>query len=97
MLDVLINLQHRRRAHRVGRVAAVAFGLQLGKFKRGFTAKVGIYEQYQVRSFQIQRMFHLKLEIGQVFDAGAWFGLQPFQQQRTERVIATARIAVTKN
>ena len=97
MLDVLINLQHRRRAHRVGRVAAVAFGLQWGKCKRGRAGKVGIHEQNQVPSFQIQRMFHLKLEIGQVFDAGAWFGLQPFQQQRTERVIATARVAVTEN
>jgi len=69
-VDVLVNLQHRRRAHRVGGVAAVAFGHELRECKRRLTRQVGINEQGQFTPIQVECVFDLELEIGEAFDAG---------------------------
>ena len=54
-------------------------------------------EQSQLAVLQIQGMLHLQLEIGEAFDAGKARGLQAFQQQRAEGVVATAGVAVAED
>ena len=97
MLEFLVNLQHSLWAHGVSGVAAVSFWLEEAKFKGGFARKMGIHEQNQLTIFQIQGMFDLELEIRKIFDIRESCVLQPFQQQRAKRVVATAGVAVTEN
>ena len=97
MLEFLVNLQHSLWAHRVSSVAAVSFWLEEAKFKGSFAGQVGVNEQNQLTIFQIQGMFDLELEIRKIFDIRESCVLQPFQQQRAKRIVATAGVAVAEN
>ena len=96
MFDVLIHLQHRGGAHRMSGITSVVFSLQRSEFKRWLACQMGINEQNQIPPFQIQCMFDLELEIGQVFDVWIFLGLQLFQQQGSKGVVTTARVAVAE-
>ncbi len=97
VLQLDIDLHDGFRGERMGTDAGIAHGGKPVDCEWWFGLQAGIDEEDEAPFLQIERVFHLQLEIGQALDTGQAQRSDALDEERAKCIVATRRVAPAEN